>query len=269
VRRVPVMEPAPERHEIVEQLRRDIARRFPGVVRPATPAAPAGPPAGGHPTGHPALDALLPGGGFPAGRIVTIAGSASSGKLSVALAAVARATAGGACCAFIDTGGEFFPPSAAACGIDLERLLVVRAPPPAVPRATCVTLQSRAFALVVLDLSRRAAPGAAPGLTAAQVMRLGALCREADVTLLALGAAAALRPLAPAAALRLCTTRILSGRGADGDAPRQFTGTRVALEGCAAAPPATVELHLVRHAAYCLRPTARLRLAGPPAGQRR
>jgi len=243
------MDPASERHEIVERLRRDIARRFPGVVRAAAPAAPGLAP---YPTGHPALDALLPGGGFPAGRVVAIAGPASSGKLSVALAAVARATAGGSCCAFIDTGGEFFPPSAAACGIDLERLLVVRAPPPAVPRATCVTLQSRAFALVVLDLSRRAAPC----LTAAQVMRLGALCREADVTLLALGAPAALCSFTPAAALRLGATRSLAG-------------TRVALEGCASTPPATIELHLVRHASYCLRTTPRLRLAGSPARRRR
>ncbi|MBI5481774.1 MAG: hypothetical protein HY906_23160, partial [Deltaproteobacteria bacterium] len=111
VRRVPVMEPAPERHEIVEQLRRDIARRFPGVVRPAVPVASRGArrPDGGpslaparHPTGHPALDALLPGGWVPAGRIGAMSGPASSGYLSVALAAVARATGGGACCAFID-----------------------------------------------------------------------------------------------------------------------------------------------------------------------
>jgi hypothetical protein len=244
------MNPASERHEIVEQLRRDIARRFPGVVPPAAPAA--SPASGRYPTGHPALDALLPGGGFPGGRLVTIAGPASSGKLSVALAAVARATAGGDCCAFIDTGGEFFPPSAAACGIDLERLLVVRAPPAAIARATGVTLQSRAFALVVLDLSRRAAP---EELTAAQAMRLAALCREAEVTLLALGAPAALRPLALAAALRLATTRSLAG-------------TSVALEG-RAAPPTTIELHLVRHASYCLRTTPRLRLAGSPAGRRR
>jgi hypothetical protein len=258
-----VMAPAPERHEIVEQLRRDIARRFPGVMRPAAPVTPLdvrqpdGDPSlapARHPTGHPALDALLPGGGFPAGRIVAIAGSASSGKLSVALAAVARATAGGACCAFIDAIGEFFPPSAAACGIDLDRLLVVRAPPPAVPRATFVTVQSRAFTLVVLDLTK--APSAVPDLTVAQAMRLGALCREADVTLLALGAPAVLRPLAPAATLRLRATRCLAG-------------TRIVLDGCASTPPATVELHLVRHASYCLRATARLRLAGPPAGRRR
>jgi hypothetical protein len=285
------MDPASKRHEIVEQLRRDIARRFPGVVRPAAPAALQGArhPDGSlpfvparHPTGHPALDALLPGGGFPPGRIVTIAGSSSSGKLSVALAAVAQATTGGACCAFIDTSGEFFPPSAAACGIDLDRLLVVRAPPPTVPRATCVTVQSRAFALVVLDLSpspgatrgavpgvargavpgvaRGAVPGVArgavPDLTAAQARRLGALCRESDVTLLALGTPAVLRSLAPAATLRLRATR-------------SPTGTRIALDGCASAPPATAELLLVRHASYCLRPTTRLRLAGPPAGQRR
>ena len=267
MRRVPAMNPASERHEIVEQLRRDIARRFPGVMRPAAPGVtvdarrPGGDPAR-HPTGHPDLDALLPHGGFPAGRIVAIAGPASSGKLSVALAAVARATARGDCCAFIDTGGEFFPPSAAACGIDLDRLLVVRAPPRAVPRATAVTVQSRAFALVVLDMlsAPESAPGTAadggPDLTEAQAMRLAALCREADVTLLALGTPAVLRPLTPAAALRLRATPSLAG-------------TRITLDRCAAAPPATVELHMVRYAPYSLRAPAGLRLAGPPAGTRR
>jgi hypothetical protein len=121
-----------------------------------------------------------------------------------------------------------------------------------VPRATAVTVQSRAFALVVLDLL---ADGG-PDLTVAQAMRLAALCREADVTLLALGTPAVLRPLSPAAALRLRATPSLAG-------------TRIALDRCAAAPSATVELHMVRYAPYSLRAPAGLRLAGPPAGTRR
>jgi protein ImuA len=247
------MSPAPKRHEIVEQLRRDLARRFPDAVRPPAPHAPAR--AAAHlPTGYPDLDALLPGGGLPPGRLVAITGPASSGKLSIALAVAARATAHGRLCAFIDTGGELFPPSAAACGIDLARLLVVRPPPAAVLRAVGVTVQSRAFALVVLDLA--ATPDGAPRLTAAQATRLGALCRETEVTLLALGAPAALQPLVPVAAVRL-------------RAAPSPTGARVALDGGAAVAPGAVELRMVRHASYCLRAAAQLRLASPPARPRR
>src|SRR6185436_9737731 len=77
------------------------------------------------PTGSARLDALL-GGGWPRGRIVEVAGSWSSGKTSLLFASMAEVTRRRQLCAWIDARGELYPPSAAALGVDLDRLLVVR-----------------------------------------------------------------------------------------------------------------------------------------------
>lgn len=106
-------------------------------------------------TGWPDVDALL-GGGLGRGRVIEIAGGRSSGKLALALAAAARATVAGQLCAFVDPRGELYPPSAAALGVDLTRLLVVRpsrgAGAIAIARAAEIVARSRAFALIVVDL---------------------------------------------------------------------------------------------------------------------
>src|SRR5262245_261916 len=77
------------------------------------------------PTGFPSVDALL-GGGLPRGRVTEIVGAASSGKTTLALSAAALVTGGGRLVAYVDARRELYPPSAAALGVDLERLLVVR-----------------------------------------------------------------------------------------------------------------------------------------------
>src|SRR5262249_59700210 len=91
------------------------------------------------PTGCAALDQAL-GGGLPRGRLVELSGAWSSGKGSLALSAAARVTASRRLCAYVDARAELYPPSAAALGVDLVRLLVVRPPaggaarpPPAPP----------------------------------------------------------------------------------------------------------------------------------------
>ena len=73
-----------------------------------------------------AIDALLPG-GFPCGALSELRGGPSSGKTAVALSTMARLPRG-ALAAFIDVGGELYPPAAAALGVDLGRLLIVRPP---------------------------------------------------------------------------------------------------------------------------------------------
>ena len=65
-------------------------------------------------------------GGLPRGQVSEVVGPSSSGRTSVAWAALAAATRRGESVALIDTFDRFDPPTAHACGIDLSRLLWVR-----------------------------------------------------------------------------------------------------------------------------------------------
>ena len=65
-------------------------------------------------------------GGLPRGQVSEVVGPASSGRTSVAWAALAAATRRGESVALIDTFDRFDPPTAHACGIALSRLLWVR-----------------------------------------------------------------------------------------------------------------------------------------------
>ncbi len=65
-------------------------------------------------------------GGLPRGCLTEVCGPASSGRTSVLLAALAAATQREEVCALVDASDAFGPPSAAAAGVDLGRLLWVR-----------------------------------------------------------------------------------------------------------------------------------------------
>jgi len=108
------------RLELVARLREEIRRieRNPGRREGMVPC------------GLEAVDAVLPGGGFPRGALAELCGGPASGKTAVALALVAG-LGDEALFAWIDGRGELYPPAAAARGVDLGRLLVVR--PPAAP----------------------------------------------------------------------------------------------------------------------------------------
>jgi hypothetical protein len=75
--------------------------------------------------GTDALDRVLSG-GLPRGQVSEVVGPSSSGRTSVAWAALAAATLRGESVALIDTFDRFDPPTAHACGIELSRLLWVR-----------------------------------------------------------------------------------------------------------------------------------------------
>jgi hypothetical protein len=114
-----------------------------------------------------AIDALVAG-GFPRGRLSEIAGPLSSGRTSVTLALLARTTRAGEVAAVVDAADAFDPASAEAAGVVLERVLWAR--PTAMREALRCSqrlLETRGFALVVLDLARACAgaasvlPGAA------------------------------------------------------------------------------------------------------------
>jgi hypothetical protein len=75
-------------------------------------------------SGIPQLDALT--GGLARGCLTEICGAASSGRTSVLLFALARATQRGEVCALVDASDAFDPASAAAAGMEMSRLLWVR-----------------------------------------------------------------------------------------------------------------------------------------------
>ncbi|HEY3232895.1 MAG TPA: ATPase domain-containing protein, partial [Roseiflexaceae bacterium] len=77
------------------------------------------------PTGIAALDELL-GGGYPRGAITELLGAPTSGTTTIALTALAQAQVCGEGCAYIDLGGHFGAEYAAACGVDLAALALVR-----------------------------------------------------------------------------------------------------------------------------------------------
>jgi hypothetical protein len=106
-------------------------------------------------TGIAALDALL-GGGLARGRLSELHGPHSSGRTSLALALLARATGLGEVVAVVDAADAFHPASARAAGVQLERVLWAR--PPGVAEAVRASerlLQARGFAAVLLDAAGR------------------------------------------------------------------------------------------------------------------
>ncbi len=76
-------------------------------------------------SGIESLDVLLKG-GFPVGAVSEVTGPECSGRTSLAHSFVARVIGSGKVAAWIDVSDTFDPPSAAAAGIDLKRLLWVR-----------------------------------------------------------------------------------------------------------------------------------------------
>ncbi|HXH24192.1 MAG TPA: hypothetical protein VNI78_03020 [Vicinamibacterales bacterium] len=112
------------------------------------------------PTGLAALDARLPG-GLPRGQLSEVVGPRSSGRTTLVLQMMASAAAQGEIVALVDPFDRLDVESAAAAGLDLDRLLWVRghgtgAPDRAVDRALKalnLVLQAGGFALVALDLA--------------------------------------------------------------------------------------------------------------------
>ena len=104
------------------------------------------------PTGIALLDALT--GGLPRGAITEIFGPPTSGRTSTMVSILAEATAGDEVCALVDGNDAFDPKSAAAGGLDLQRLLWVRCHKlDQVLKSTDLLLQGGGFGRVVMDLT--------------------------------------------------------------------------------------------------------------------
>jgi len=174
-------------------------------------------------TGISEIDRLL-GGGFPRGRLSEIAGSASSGRTSLALALLAHSTGAGEVTAVVDCADAFDPGSAHSAGVLLDRVLWVRTPrTPQALRCAERLLEAHGFALVLLDLAIadfRSAPATA--------LRLA---RRAESTGSALVALTRSRALGTAAEVAIELA----------PAQTRFAGTPALLEGL------DVQVKLVRH----------------------
>jgi hypothetical protein len=79
----------------------------------------------GLPSGIPALDVALAG-GWRRGEVSEIVGHQSVGRTEVLVSTLVSATARGELVALVDALDRFDPPTAAATGLDLDRLLWVR-----------------------------------------------------------------------------------------------------------------------------------------------
>ncbi len=132
--------------QLISQLREEIRRREKSSSwRPVAPS------------GFAPLDNLLPGGGFPAGRIVELTGTPASGKTTLAFMAMGKQTKAGRLVAYVDSSGELYPPAIQALGVELSRLLIVypceSGESGASLRITSMLARSQAFAVVAAEIS--------------------------------------------------------------------------------------------------------------------
>jgi hypothetical protein len=119
------------------------------------------------PSGWAALDGRL-GGGWRRGEISEITGPRSSGRTSLLVATLAEAARRGEVVGLVDTLDRFDPPTAAAAGLDLDRVLWVRGVPlgtarrgPSIVdvavqraiRAADLLIRAGGFGVVALDLA--------------------------------------------------------------------------------------------------------------------
>jgi hypothetical protein len=93
--------------------------------------------------------------GLTRGSLVETSGMKSSGKTAICVHILAQATQEGEVCAVVDWQNRFHPDSAAANGVQLERVLWVQCKcnPAYTMRATDLLLHAGGFGVVLLDLS--------------------------------------------------------------------------------------------------------------------
>ena len=184
------------------------------------------------PLDWPEVDALLPDGGVPRGAVVELAApSALGGATSFAMATVraAQARDARAWCAWLDPEGTLYGPGLARAGIDLARLLIVRAPREELARFAVKVAASCAFDVIVVDMDAHRSPavtqrrsrarkpqdgrsplpaGAGQHLAVERIVRkLAILAEEGGATILLLTDASAPRAVAWPVALRIELSR--------------------------------------------------------------
>lgn len=164
---VPGGSPPVERTLRVERLRAEITRRQADWKREEREAR--------CPTGLVEMDRLL-GGGFPKGLVTALGGPCGAGASTAVARAMAQATAAGECCAWVDGTGSLSAPALAALGVDLSRLLLVKAPAQEAAWAAQLIARSGAFSLVAADVT-------AEGWSVGALHRLGDAVRAGQCAL--------------------------------------------------------------------------------------
>lgn len=201
---------ASDRSAVIAEL-----RRLTGAHQPAAPDALAS-------VGIAAVDVAL-GGGLPRGRMVEIVGRRSSGRTSLGLGALAAATRRGEAVALVDVDGMLDARSAEAQGIELQRLLWIRAGDGARGiRAADLVLRAGGFGVVVLDVGE-----SVPRVPDAAWLRLG---REAERSHAALVVLSPLRATGAFAAITVETSGPTPRLDGGGASPRVLR----AVEACVA-----------------------------------
>jgi recombination protein RecA len=131
--------------------------------------------------GLPDFDALH---ALQLGTVVELCGEAASGRASLALKAVAATGKEARLSAWVDGPAELYPPGAAALGVDLTRLLVVRPKEPGrLVWTTCQLARSGAFSTVVVDFTHTGVR-----LSLADAQKLAEAARKGGTLLLLLTA---------------------------------------------------------------------------------
>lgn len=98
------------------------------------------------------VDELLDG-GIAAGEPLALLGAPSSGAATLALTAARAAQSSGGEVAWLDPARSFDALAASRCGVDLERLLLLRADGDDIPFVATTVARSAAFVLLVIDLA--------------------------------------------------------------------------------------------------------------------
>lgn len=154
-------------------------------------------------SGFPILDAATGLGGFPRGRITELVGRPTSGRETVAAHTVAAAAGYSA---WVDVPGWLDVARLSSCGVELERLFILR--PDETGDALAITAQlatSGSFTVVVLDTLADLPPGGTTAQAVGQFVRMvtPALGRAGTALVVLTAPSQHYRPLAHAAVLRV------------------------------------------------------------------
>lgn len=139
----------------------------------------------------PLLDRLEEG-GLPRGSLIELSGRGSTGRFTLALAALSAATRMGESSAMIDVGDHLDPEGAQAGGAELSRLLWIRPHTAKEAMTVAEMLLATGFSFVVLDFSRRSPRNISDGMwiRLARAARLQNAVMMVSVSLPMIGSAA-------------------------------------------------------------------------------